>query len=322
MQIGMLQSTRCSLAWLVSGKALCRNWMAVGAIPVPIFQRENISAAILKLRATPLFTIYPTKLPANTGFFSFRESQQKKPGYFYRIDRHARALKANGYAPVAIFFKDIPANLSLVGGSQFIFIWRAIWTNEIETLIEEAKTCNVPIIFDLDDLMIRPELATAEYIDAIRYDRRNPEGVRMHFDNIARVFRHATYGCASTEELAWQMRRVERQKPTFVLPNGFDEATYQKSRVSARKKGRQNDGLIRIGYASGSRTHQKDFTQCAPAIVRILMEHPETRLVLFKTRTLVTLDTSEFPELKEVSDQIEWRRLRQPRRLADRDRPV
>ena len=72
-----------------------------------------------------------------------------------------------------------------------------------------------------------------------------------------------------------------------------------------------NDGLIRIGYASGSRTHQRDLGLAIEAIARILREHPECRLVLFwvPDASLAFTDVEEYPSLIGLEPQVEWRPL-------------
>jgi glycosyltransferase involved in cell wall biosynthesis len=44
-----------------------------------------------------------------------------------------------------------------------------------------------------------------------------------------------------------------------------------------------------------------------PVIAQLLKENPHCRLVLFKMNARELLDTSEFPILKDVYAQIEWR---------------
>ena len=70
------------------------------------------------------------------------------------------------------------------------------------------------------------------------------------------------------------------------------------------------DGLVRIGYATGTRTHQRDFSVCVDAVAEVLRKHTECRLVLFQNPgdTASLIDTNEFPELRGIESQIEWRR--------------
>jgi GT2 family glycosyltransferase len=100
------------------------------------------------------------------------------------------------------------------------------------------------------------------------------------------------------------------QRPVHVVPNGFDAATVRRSRLALRHRAMAPaDGLLRIGYAGGSRTHQRDFGLVAGPLARILAAHPHCRLVLFRSarhdRPLI--DLHEYPALAQHADQIEWR---------------
>ena len=164
-------------------------------------------------------------------------------------------------------------------------------------------------MFDVDDLMTDPELAQIGIIDGIRSMNLTEKGVKCHFKKIQRTMVLADFCSAPTRELAAHIRRS--QLPAFVLPNGYDQNTYSLSRLAVRKRrAAVSDGLFRIGYATGSRTHQADFAVAADALARILRECPHCRLVLFKDEYgSPVLMSEEFPQLKEVGSQIEWRSL-------------
>ncbi|MGH7153176.1 MAG: glycosyltransferase, partial [Acetobacteraceae bacterium] len=95
------------------------------------------------------------------------------------------------------------------------------------------------------------------------------------------------------------------------MPNGFSEADHQASRLARRRRSPTETGTIRIGYASGSRTHQRDFAQAAPALARVLRERPSCRLVLFRANDSKepVVNPDEFECLERVRAQIEWRDL-------------
>ena len=230
-----------------------------------------------------------------------------KPGYTYRITRYASAFQKLGHDISCIPYQHIPKHIESITAAKMLIIWRAAWRAEIKAAIDAAKNNNVPVVFDLDDLMVRPEFATSEIIDAIRYDNKDPERVARLYADVRRAMAAANFCTATTHELAWHMRRDGRRQPTFVLPNGYGFDTYSLSRIHARIKAAHKDGLIRIGYASGSRTHQADFRVCADAVAELLRANPNCRLVLFAKRGLVTLDQREFPALVGLEGQIEWR---------------
>lgn len=230
-----------------------------------------------------------------------------KPGYFYRIDRYAKAFSRLGTEVITLPLEKIRSCREEILASNLVIIWRASWSTDIDALIRDTRARAIPTVFDVDDLMVSPEHATAQFIDAIRYDKKDPARVRSHYENVARTMVNCSYGTATTDELAWHMRRNGRRRPTVVLPNGYATNTYALSRISARRKAEHTDCLIRIGYASGSRTHQADFKLCASAVSKALRSNKNCRLVLFKKGDLTTLDLSEFPEMHGLESQIEWR---------------
>lgn len=147
-------------------------------------------------------------------------------------------------------------------------------------------------------------------MDCIRTGEFDQEAVAEYYSSIQKTLRAADLGTASTETLAAAMRNLG--KPVFVIPNGFDEQTYQSTqRASERRQAFGSDGLIRLGYAGGTRTHQRDFGAAAPALAHILREHAECRLVLFRKNSSDAhercLDLEEYPELAGLDTQIEWR---------------
>jgi GT2 family glycosyltransferase len=99
------------------------------------------------------------------------------------------------------------------------------------------------------------------------------------------------------------------QKGTWILPNGFDAATLARSRLAVRARASAGwDRLVRIGYAAGTVTHQRDFAVALPGLIRVLEMRAQVRLVLFRAKhgpELVVVD--EFEALAPFADRIEWR---------------
>ncbi len=258
-------------------------------------------------RSTPAAT--RPKTEQGLAIFVSGESTDR-PGYVYRIQRNAEALKRAGYDVIVLARSGLPSHYHQITEASFLFIWRATWEPDVQQAVTIAKKHGVKVIFDLDDLMVRLELVDEKYIDAIRFERRDPQSVAHLYERMVKTLHSADMCTASTLELAWQMRSVSGGKPTFVVPNGYCEGAYLKSRQGQRMKAALHDGLVRLGYASGSRTHQADFRQCARAVARILRENDACRLVLFRREdSVVTLDPVEFPELAALSDRIEWRTM-------------
>ena len=162
--------------------------------------------------------------------------------------------------------------------------------------------------FDLTTWMVAPDIAHVEIIDGIRTQNLSEEQVQEHYARVRQTMAAADMCLATTEELAQHMRCM--YMPTVVLPNGVDRATIAASRLAARRRAAgPANGLVRIGYAGGSRTHQRDFAVCADAVAAVLRARPESRFVAFRAadNSSPCLDVEEFPALHGLEAQIEWR---------------
>ncbi len=235
----------------------------------------------------------------------FLSGEDHTPGHTYRIERYVAAARALG----------LDAGWSLVGpvgptelaGIRLVVLWRVPYSEHIAGIIQVTHEQGGRVVFDVDDLMFRPELATIEVIDGIRSQHFSEPDTRAFFGLIARSLHGADLVTCPTEELAHQARL--RGRPAFVLPNGFDAAGHDAARRAHRDWVGYADDVVRIGYAGGSRTHQRDFAAAAPALARVLRAHPDTCLTLFRDPAsgegLVLID--EFEAFADLAHRIEWR---------------
>ncbi len=262
------------------------------ALPAP-------SAAALP-EAVPIPALPPAKPRA-----LFISGESHTPGHFYRVERTLAAARAIGWN--AEWSDPAPVNPNLIAGAAVVVLWRVPHSQHVQGIIDYARSQGARVLFDIDDLMFRRDFATTRLIDGIRSQRFAESDTQEFFERIGRTMAEADLVTCPTEELASQVRFVGR--PAFVLPNGADDASIAASRLAVRTWRGYADPVTRIGYAGGSRTHQRDFARAVPAIAKILAERPQLRLVLFRDPStgegIVLAD--EFEALQPVSAQIEWR---------------
>ena len=228
------------------------------------------------------------------------------PGSIYRCMRNAAACRAAGYEADVVDFWEVSSDK--LAAADLLVIWRALHTNQIDTMIKDARQAGTRIAFDIDDLMVKPELARIEIIDGIRTTGGAELDVQNLFAAMHRTMRKADFCIATTETLARHLR--DQHDVVHVLPNSFGADTVRTARYARRRRLEGGeDGLIRLGYAGGTRTHQKDFATIARAVAHVLEQRPDTRLVLFREKTnhRGLLLVEEFPELAILTDRIEWR---------------
>ena len=240
------------------------------------------------------------------------------PGHHYRVVRFVEAAKAIGATVLSIAAEEAAAHHHDLVKADFTMIWRARNTPEIVGAIAAVRSGGGKLLVDIDDLMFVPELASETIIDGIRSQDLDPAEVAGFFLQIREVLTEADTCICTTNSLAEHARRLGRA--TFVLPNGFDANVHAASRLAVRRRSaRQHDGLLRIGYAAGTRTHQGDFGQAADALADILRQNQHCRLVLFRDAETgePMLDLDEFPSLLQRAEQIEWHDMVSLKELPD-----
>lgn len=232
--------------------------------------------------------------------------EPETPGVLYRCKRYSEGALRAGWEPLCVTVAELDAEA--VRRAAVVVFWRCTWSEHISRMVSIAREFGAKVVFDIDDLMFCPEFASLDVIDGIRTIGITEDVVREMYVKIQQLMLASDWCTCATRELAFHLRKY--QKCVHILPNGFDEASLRLSRLVVRERRQQAaDGLVRLGYAAGTRTHQRDFKAAAGALVRVLRERPQTRLVLFRDPTYQTglILIEEFPELQDFRDQIEWR---------------
>ncbi|EHH67801.1 glycosyltransferase [Gluconobacter morbifer] len=240
----------------------------------------------------------------------FIAGEPDTPGVAYRCDRNADAARHAGFnariQPCAtVGYEDIQ-------WADVMVFWRVEYSGHVGTILDLARENDVLTIFDADDIVFVPHYARIDLIDGIRSIGATEERIERCFTDMRRTLLRCDQGSASTEELAHAMHEL---KPVVhLLPNVYDEASLHQARLALRMRGEPGRPApatdpVRIGYATGSRTHQRDFARACSALAEVLAQRPQARLVLFREKDnhRPVLLMEEFPALRAVESQIEWR---------------
>ena len=237
----------------------------------------------------------------------FVSGEPNTPGTLYRCDRNAAAAALTGHQARTMPCPNVGPDD--VDWADIIVLWRVEYSAHVSILIRLAKEKGATLVFDADDLVFIPALASVTIIDGIRTVESATESLtHILFQNMRGTMDRVDACFATTDAMAREMGPI--RSPAFTLPNIFDASCLRRSRRAARilAAGLQDD-LIRIGYASGTRTHQRDFAVAVTALARVMQAHPNVRLVLFREaenkRPILLMN--EFPVLETVAEQIEWR---------------
>jgi GT2 family glycosyltransferase len=229
------------------------------------------------------------------------------PGHTFRVERLAHALESIGYHCHVSHDSNKAEESLATGHCEVLWIWRAPHSLTLENLVVRARASGVTVLYDCDDLMFDPDLATEAIIDGIRSGKYDAKEVASHYEKVRRAMLLADAMTAPTRPLVRAMRRYFR--PAFLIPNTFATSTHDASAQAyfRREQKASDHDFVRIGYASGTLTHQRDFGRAVEAVAACLRADSRVRLVLFKATSQPTLDVSEFPQLAKLTSQIEWR---------------
>jgi glycosyltransferase involved in cell wall biosynthesis/predicted SAM-dependent methyltransferase len=280
-------------------------------------EAENRNDAVT-LQVNPKSTVTETALISgntrNNFSILFVSSEYSTPGNVYRVERFVDTLNTIGYSATWMRMEELAGRMSELSNFDALVIWRVSWNSTLAQAVSIIRSRGMKVIFDVDDLMIDPKFARIKLIDGIRSQFLKEKSVGDHYSKVRETMLAADLCITTTDELAFHMRLAG--KPTFVVPNGFDHITLETSRAAARSWLSNRDDLIRIGYAGGSRTHQRDLSVAIEAIAKILTENTKCRLVLFRSVDGLNplVDIHEFKCMDKLHEQVEWRPLQ---KLAD-----
>lgn len=236
----------------------------------------------------------------------FLSGEPETPGHYYRVANVASALSSPNIETAILDVRDLRGQMPELDEVAVLWIWRAPYSRTLARAIEAARRRHAPVVFDIDDLLFRPELARSDVIDGTRrLGFAGRAAVRLQYRGLQRTLTEADYCTAPTEPLAREMRLFGKR--ASVVPNGFDESFLRTARAAVDRRGdrERENGVTRIGYVAGTPTHQRDLALAVPALVRVLEEHREIRFVCFEG----AIDLAEFPELTKFADQLELRQL-------------
>jgi glycosyltransferase involved in cell wall biosynthesis len=146
----------------------------------------------------------------------------------------------------------------------------------VQHLLARAAALARPTVFAVDDLIVVPELDDVPLLRERSDDERRlwHEGVRRY----RRTLEATDAFLATTEPIAAVGRALG--VPTHLQYCGVSTAELALGAAARAAAERTNDRTLRLGYFSGTATHDADLATIAPALAAALARHPELQLLL------------------------------------------
>lgn len=195
----------------------------------------------------------------------------------YRVQHQMEQLKANNIDCDENFYLHL--SLEQVRNYRVFVIFRCPYTEELGEFIRLAKELNKTVIYDIDDLVIDTKYTdTIKYLDTMSPEERKgyDEGVR----NMQKVLKMCDAAITTTERMAEELKHYVPK--VFINRNTASEEMLQLSEEAYKKiiaeKTAEERKTVKLGYFSGSITHNDDFILIQPAVVKIMEKYPQTEL--------------------------------------------
>ena len=229
----------------------------------------------------------------------------------YRAWLPAEALGRLGVATEVRHYRD-PQLLALGGTADVVVFYRVPATIQVLELIDALHGAGIPCAFDVDDLIFDPGLH--DEIPALR--QLPPDDAALWLQGVQR-YRTTLEACDAY--LGSTAMLVERAAELTGLPSHrFDNGVgLTLARLSDLALGRpRSPGPLRVGYLSGTTTHEEDWLHIEAAMAGVLDRHPDVELWLGGHLT-------DRPALARFGDRVvrlpftAWREL--PAVLRDLD---
>ena len=189
---------------------------------------------------------------------------------------------------------------------RVIIFFRCPWTEKIGEAISLAKSLNKKVLFDIDDLVI-----DTKYTDEIPFLKNlSIQKKKLYDDGVIRMgktLKLCQGAITTTNFLAKEL--MNYVSTVFINHNVASEEMWKLSQDALKiKDNKKNNKHIIIGYFSGSDSHNPDIEMIKPALIKILEEFKNVKILLFGE-----ISFGKFP--KKFSSQIifhkftDWKEL-------------
>jgi len=231
----------------------------------------------------------------------FFSAEPNSVGHIYRVENTVAALAACGWMAEWAPLADSAAH-EKVDAADVVAVFRAGWDGDFSEVRRRCDERGIPLVYDTDDLIFDPVLAAGGALGLFDTLGATERGVWMkRIESYRRALADADCATVTTEPLALAAGKICQS--VFVIPNALGPG--MRGWVAAASmipKTSSEDGRVRLLFASGTPTHQRDFRVAAVAVERIFTRHPGPLLTI-----LGELDLAGFPGLAPYSHRIETR---------------
>lgn len=220
----------------------------------------------------------------------------------YRVLNKAEQLRKHGFAVKVVNLSDF--QLSMAQNASHIIIYRSPISPELLRLCHLAKEYGKPVFFDIDDLVF-----DTVYTDQLSYTQGLNSVEKGNYDAGVRNYGYMLENCdgaiTSTNQLQEELYKYQSK----VLLNR-NLASDDLIAISSQyiKDYSQTSNIVKIGYFSGSISHNENFELIKPAIKQLLTKYSNVQLHIVGILD-IPQDMKPFENQIVTHDYVDWDKL-------------
>jgi glycosyltransferase involved in cell wall biosynthesis len=204
----------------------------------------------------------------------------------YRVFNMVEALAAQPDLDISAAWFTLDEaghDLSFIDRAHAVVICRTRYDNVVARIVARAHARATPVIFDVDDLIFDSDY-THLITETLDVNVRGNEDWDYWFAYIARLgatLRACDAAIGTNAFLAERIAAFAPWLPVSVIPNFLNRQQTEVSRTLVGRKRAtdfRRDGLLHIGYFSGTPTHNRDLLIASPALAASFERFPHLRL--------------------------------------------
>lgn len=202
----------------------------------------------------------------------------------YRTVHHSEELKFNGFK-CSVTVQDNPFLPTYASKFKIFIFHRTLYSSFVKKLIEKIKKEKKEMLFGTDDLVF-----DNKYLEHMDYLKNiNALEKKLYENGVGKEILDDPYvkACTTTTTfLADKLR--EHDKKVFIVPNKLSKKDVEVCEEILKNKfpsppaplPKGEGGIVRLGYFSGTISHNKDFATITDALMNILEKFSNVELFL------------------------------------------
>lgn len=220
----------------------------------------------------------------------------------YRVLNKAEQLRKHGFEVKVVNLSDF--QLSMAQNASHIIIYRSPISPELLRLCHLAKDYGKPVFFDIDDLVF-----DTVYTDQLSYTQGLNQVEKGNYDAGVRNYGYMLENCdgaiTSTNQLQEELKKYQS---TVLLNRNL--ASDELISISSQflKDYSQVSDVVKIGYFSGSISHNENFELIKPAIKQLIKKYSNVQLHIVGILD-IPKDMKPFGNQIVTHDYVDWDKL-------------